>query len=179
MKGCYEYQNKLRTNKLCPFKLIDEIQSKSRGVCNWHKNIEILYIADGEGYIQYDTVDFSVKKGDIIVVNTGSLHCIGSNDTVHYKCIIIDEEFCNGNGIDTKICLFDRKFRDTLTEKLISTASDTINEYNEICSPINIARARCSVLSLLINLFTEHLKTTIGETRMIKPAENYVKTVLS
>ena len=46
-----------------------------------------------------DTISINAKEGDIIFINSGSLHCIQSESSVcEYDCLIADKRFCEGFG---------------------------------------------------------------------------------
>ena len=50
----YEHHLSLKQDKLCPFRF-KRSNNLHDSVCNWHANIEILLVTDGEGYMQYNS----------------------------------------------------------------------------------------------------------------------------
>ena len=103
----YEHHLTLKQDKLCPFRFKSS-RNLRNSVCNWHRNIEILLVTDGEGRIQYSSDDVALTKHDIVVVNTGELHRVYSEKGISFNYVIIDESFCRENGIDTSERCFDR-----------------------------------------------------------------------
>lgn len=73
--------------------------NKNDVLMHWHENIEILYFRDGKAVVDCDTISINAKEGDIIFINSGSLHCIQSESSVcEYDCLIADKRFCEGFG---------------------------------------------------------------------------------
>ncbi|MBR6766117.1 MAG: AraC family ligand binding domain-containing protein, partial [Clostridia bacterium] len=95
LEQLYEHHTSLLKDKLCPFKLNTCNAILKNQISNWHKNIEVLIVVDGEGVAQYGKDEFIIKKDDIIVVNSGILHCFNSNSGISYYCLIIDESFAS------------------------------------------------------------------------------------
>lgn len=177
MNSYYENHLTIKKNKLCPFKL-DAANSTADVPCNWHSNIEILLITDGQGEIQYGKNILPLEKGDTVIVNSGELHRPYSKSGVNYYFIIIDESFCKENGIDTALLRFDERFCDSETERLFLEVVQRYADYSALVSPITTARLRSAVLSLLINICSEHSCTEIGAAEKSTPSEEYVKRVL-
>lgn len=173
----YEHHLSLRQDKLCPFK-IKTSRSVRNSVCNWHRNIEILVVFEGEGHVQYGADDISVSAHDVIVVDSGTLHRPYSEKGIGFHYIIIDESFCAENGIETERRRFERCFKDEVTEKLCLAALDRFNEYKESATQISTARLREAVLSLLINICEQHSAGYLVEIGVAKPSEEYVKKTL-
>ena len=65
----YEHHLTLKQDKLCPFKF-KSLNNFRDTICNWHRNIEIMLVTEGEGRVQYSSEDIALSKGDIVVVNT-------------------------------------------------------------------------------------------------------------
>ena len=77
----------------------DVIRRDMKDFTHWHENIELLYFIEGEGRVVCNFSSYSVKKGDIFVVNSENLHMVESDKIIKYYCIIIDNDFCAFNGI--------------------------------------------------------------------------------
>ena len=177
MEGYYEDHIGIRSDKLCPFKV--GIATSSLGApCNWHKNIEVITLNDGEGEIRYGKELFRLSRGDIVVVNSGALHQLYSDTGMSFYYIIIDEAFARENGIDTSQLRFDEHFCDSETREKISLVVRASREYSIGASALGAARLRSAVLSLLIDITAKH--ATCGEPHgeAIAPAEEYIKTVI-
>lgn len=173
----YEHHLSLRKDKLCPFG-IKTSTNLHNSVCNWHKNIEILLVTAGDGRIQYGAQDLPVEKDDVVIVNSGSLHRVYSEDGISFTYIIIDESFCLENGIETESRSFERIFKSNETKELCLNADRRHTEYKADPSQINTARLRHSVLELLINICSEHSSHSAVSSVTKKTSEEYVKKAL-
>lgn len=178
MNSYYEHHTALKENDLCPFKVT--VEKNARSVhCNWHENIEILFVLDGAGMLQYGKDTLPMEPGDIIVVNSGIMHRPYSDSGVSYCVIIIDERFCRENGLDTSGICFDRRFRDEQTARLLQSMRERSKEHYESCTPLTTAALRCAALNLLVDLAARHCVTNPGPHRQAAPAEIYVKRALT
>jgi AraC-like DNA-binding protein len=173
----YENHVSIKQNKKCPFKF-DEGCDGVREPCNWHKNIEILLVNDGVGYIQYGTSNLPVSAGDVVIVGSEELHRPWSDTCMIYSFVIIDESFCAENGLDTQSLSFDKVLRDTATRELFITLGNTARAYAASPEPLNVARYRAAVLSLLINIISEHSEKKKEQCKRESAGEEYVKRVI-
>ena len=179
MNGYYEHHLKIKQNKLCPFK-VAESQSSSgySATCNWHNNIEIILIKDGSGVIQYGKNTFPLEKDNIIIVNSGELHRPYSRMELSFCFIIIDENFCKENGIDTAALHFTERFQNAETKRLIINAAERMKEYTAIQEPLTIARLRAAMLSLIIDITSHHSVPLDVKKESLSPSEEYVKRAI-
>lgn len=173
----YEHHFELRSDKLCPFKF-KKNEGVYNSVCNWHHNIEILLVTEGEGRIQYGSNDFQIKKHDIIIVNSGVLHRPYSESGVTFCYILLDESFCLENGIEMIGKSFQRCFNSESFEGLFLDAHALYDEYKRNPSPINIARLRLAVLRLVVELCADHTVENAERSQSHRLSEKYVKTAL-
>lgn len=115
---------------------------------NWHRNLEILYFTNGSGKVVCNGITFDMKKGDIFVVNSNSLHRVINNSKTNYFFLKIDADFCIENGILTDEIVFMNCINDVEAVKKIECVIDEIENEKKYQN----AGIRCSVLSLLIYL---------------------------
>jgi len=176
----YEHHISISRDKLCPFKL-SYIENSFDCVCNWHKNIEIIMITAGDGVITYGSRELPFSAGDMIVVNSGVLHRLYSDSGICYYYIIIDESFCKENCIYTDRHQFAPLFRSDRARELLFAAAESIAEYQARSEErgITAAKARLSVLALLVELCESHSTGTASCQGIAKPSEDYVKRVIS
>lgn len=69
---------------------------------HWQDSAELIYIKEGEGFIQVDLETFTASSGDIFIVMPGHLHGIRglSGKTMKYENIIFDLDFIGSSTID-------------------------------------------------------------------------------
>jgi len=121
---------------------------------NWHENIEILYVTEGYGIIQYHEENIEMQAGDIVVVNANVPHTeIASSPFYTSTCLIIDRGFCLANSIDSSELYFTPHIRD----KRISQSMDAIiAEYQNSDKDYQISAIRSLVLQILVTLCREY-----------------------
>lgn len=69
--------------------------------CHWHEKIEFLFFTKGECLVKCNSSEFTVKAGDLVVVNSNEMHqarCI--SETAEYFCIIVDTSLIQSRYID-------------------------------------------------------------------------------
>ena len=177
IKQTYEHHLELRQDKLCPFKF-KECLDVYNTVCNWHHNIEILLVTAGEGRIQYGSLDFEINAHDIIIVNSELLHRVYSESGISFTYVIIDESFCDENGVELNSRTFDRQVKSPKLESLYLNAHKCYDEYKSSYTPISVAKARCSTLSLAIELLENHTVESSPSEHKYSASEQYVKKAL-
>lgn len=81
----------------------DHLQKGDNSISpHWHMNIELLYIQNGILKVTLENEVLYAKRGEIVVINSNSVHSIESEtDEVCYFCLILDYNFCNSLGFDT------------------------------------------------------------------------------
>lgn len=176
----YFYENHDIAKQRLPFiyyKLFTLNKRNSRP--NWHENIELLYCIDGEGYVKNDSEHTVFTAGDIFVVNANALHCIGTDSTVSYRCLIIDDPFFEENGIPVSKIAFQKLIRDSALCSLFDAVDQAIAnaKENHICT---VADIRYAVLGLLRTLcrqysFPKQDTACISGSNHIKKAIRYIK----
>lgn len=89
---------------------------------NWHENVEILSVTGGAGTITSDMEHLAVVAGDTVVINANCLHSFSANkeESLSYRCLIVDRRFCLENHFDTNTIRFDTKFRDGEIDRLFA-----------------------------------------------------------
>lgn len=173
----YEHHLALKQDRLCPFRFKSS-KNLHDSVCNWHTNIEILLVTDGEGHMQYNSDYLPISKHDIIIINSGDLHRIYSDKGISFDYLIIDESFCRENGINTADRFFERLFKCEDTERICHHAYESYKDYKNDGSPINTALLRLSVLELLTVLYCNHSASVASKAAMVRSPQDYVKKVI-
>lgn len=69
---------------------------------HWHKEIEIMYIEKGIGIAKLNKDTLQLKKGDILFINSGTLHHIKSDrkNVLYFKSVVFDLSFLFGTPGD-------------------------------------------------------------------------------
>lgn len=151
---------------------------------NWHENIEILYIENGDGYIYNNGQIIEVSKGDVAVINANHLHSIGVEaEDMRHSYLIIDRSFCIQNGIDTNAVSFDTKIKD---EGLLALLSELERAYSlPEEAPYRTATVRSTVLRILLficekySVRTENVEHTERSLSYVKGAIDYIRASYS
>lgn len=69
---------------------------------HWHMNLELLFVTAGVIEVEIDGEIIFAVRGDVVVINSNSIHSIKSHsDEAFYYCLILDYSFCNKLGFDT------------------------------------------------------------------------------
>ena len=69
---------------------------------HWQDSVEMIYIKQGEGYVQVDFETYDAKAGDIFLILPGHLHGIRQKERLRmeYENIIFDLNFLGSNLFD-------------------------------------------------------------------------------
>lgn len=180
----YFYETHIMKNPLLPFIFHKDTTVYRNNISNWHENIEILVGVSGEGYIQYDTEQFSFSAGEIIVINSDCLHATRSDTQLIYHCLIIDKTFCESNGIATSDICFQKLIRDPKLNKTFQLVVDSFDNYEKNTDPFSVAQVRYRVLGFLCQLCQDHIvepeiSTASISSERVKKAIVYIRQHLS
>ena len=162
------------------------INSHNNFIPHWHENIELLCFCSGSAVVTCDGVPVHANAGDIVVVNSCTLHSIYSTTSCStYYCLIVDKAFCDD---------FDLRVGETLMQELVSDAvcyeqfERIVLEFTER-KPHYKTAIKAEILVLLTRLFriadnTSSHTLVHGNPRleMVKEAityihQNYKKTL--
>ena len=142
-------------------------------ISNWHENIEILYVTDGEGFIVTDNQKIPAQAGDIFVINSYISHKGISNKVLKYFCLIIDCNFCSFNGFDTNNILYQNKINDQKAQQCI----EAIMQELETNTPYKEGAVKTYVLNLLLYITKNYCLSFDNSPRHTKNADN-IKTAI-
>ena len=177
MDGYYEHHIAIKQDKLCPFS-IRKLYNMKNARCNWHDNLELLLVIEGDGLIQYGKKTIKLFAGDIIIVNSGVMHGLYSKRGLGCYLIIIDENFCRENGINTASLYFKEQVRDRETEKLFLTVAKIADEFKTSSELLCVARLRAAILNLLVDISSKYAEYKSHEVEEHTRSEEYVKAVI-
>ena len=148
---------------------------------NWHEEIEILTVFNGNGTLHCDNEDFPMTSGDVMIINSESLHSITSDSEVNYYCMIITRDFCSNAGVDTSKLRFKTLIRDTELHSQLTAAAGFIKRFNSEGSNHLAISAKARLLDALALLSKDYtidpsqIKNTHSEAdERIKKAIVYI-----
>ncbi len=172
----YEHHIDIRKNKICPFK-VDFLKDYRPLTCNWHENIEVMLITEGEGVIFYGNKEKSFKKGDIVIINSGVIHRTYCEKGFESYFIIIDEGFCLENGLSAVGRVFTPIFRSDNTKRLFEAVVKE-EKADRKATPVGGAKMRLAILDLLIDICENHSEMRGQKEKHERASEQYVKKVM-
>ena len=148
------FESHLQERKILPFLIRQNMHYKAGKSCtfNLHKNIELLHFKAGSGSVLCGENTYDVKPGDVVVVNSYLAHRVDAREDITYDCLIIYDDFCEENGIDTALTEFTPK----LTDDRVAALYQAVMDAYSCQDPLWQARVRCCALQLLILLCAEH-----------------------
>lgn len=138
----------------------DMCASHTFDTANWHENIEIIHVVEGDGTVTSDTQHLEVSPGDTVVINTNCLHAFAARGkSFSYHCLIVDRAFCQANYFDTSEIRFDTCFRDEEVKRLFQRL---LSEYSlPESTPYRTQGIRATVLEIMTRLCREHSSKTL------------------
>ena len=89
----------------------DEVRTGSFCPTNWHENIEVLLVTEGEGTVMCEDEQTTVCAGDLCVIDSDLIHRVESRDFIRYFCLIVDNAFCRDCGLHPEQYRFMRRIR--------------------------------------------------------------------
>ena len=148
------FESHIQERKVLPFLIRQNMHYKAGKSCtsNLHKNIELLHFTGGSGSVLCGENTYDVKPGDLVVVNSYLAHRVDAREDIEYDCLIIYDDFCTENGIDTAMTQFDAKLTDPKVSAMYQAVMDAYSNQDVLWQ----ARVRCSALQLLIYLCADY-----------------------
>ena len=177
----YRYETHKMPDPLLPFIYHPRFEMRHRDKYpNWHENIELLQATEGAGYIRCGTECFPFSEGDLFIVNADTLHSIGTDSHLVYRCLIVDNSFFISNGIPVASLHFQNSIRDDRLYSLFSTIAQAYAEYDSTDFRTVLA-IRAGVLQLLQELCRSYITMDVAQpsNEHIKKAIVYIRNHLS
>ncbi len=129
---------------------------RRHGLTNWHENVEFLYCVEGRGVVRCGQQVHPFLPGDLFVVNADMPHCVGCDDSVVYRCLIVDNSFFLQNGLPIRELYFRSLVRDESAARLFEAVSEAY-ERRDAGQKLAAAEIRGAVLALLLHLCRGYL----------------------
>ncbi len=147
------------------------------GSSNWHENIEIIYIVEGDGVVSNNGHLISVSEGDIVVINSNHLHSLAAGEaTLLHRYLIVDRSFCLANGIDTNTVAFDTQIEDGRMRELMEQLY--VEYHSAEDTPYRTLTVRSLVLQIMVRLCTAY-GTPAREAERPERSVSYVKQAIA
>ena len=146
----------------------------THGGGNWHENIEILCFTEGVGSVLIDGTTLAVSAGDVVVVNTNSIHDIVASPFLRFYCLIVDRAFCLSNGVDTNCIQFFPLVHDEGLSTLVTQFADVFAQND---SSHRILKLRAILLSILSALCENHSRSAEkphGDSRLLASIKSVI-----
>ena len=148
------FESHIQERKVLPVLIRQSMRYKAGKSCtfNLHKNIELLHFTSGSGSVLCGENTYEVTTGDLVIVNSYLAHRVDAKEDIAYDCLIVYDDFCEENGIDTALTEFSPKLTDPRASALYRNVMEQYSQPGQLWK----ARVRCSVLQLLIFLCANH-----------------------
>lgn len=175
-----QYETHRMPDPLLPFIFHRRFSFTGRhGLVNWHENVELLFCTEGRGEVRCGQEVQPFLPGDLFVVNADLPHCVGSNGTVAYRCLIVDNGFFLQNGLPVGEMYFRSHIRQPEAAELFEAVTAAYAR-QEAGAPLAAAEIRSAVLRLLLYLCTRHRSARPGEAAFsgsgpVKKAVDYLR----
>lgn len=128
------------------------MDSNPQVVPHWHEGVEVLYCLSGSMEVTCNQNKWVMRQDDMIVINSNTLHVVGSAGSARYHCLIADADFLLKNGIAIESILFEEFFKGRDYCPLISSIETEIREKDSLYK----TRIRGYLLELFVRLYREH-----------------------
>lgn len=147
---------------------------------NWHGNLELLCCISGAGEVKLNSSSYPISSGDIVVINPDVLHASCSEEQVVYHCLIIDDSFCQSNGLEVGQLQFEQLFRDEAMARSFERLAVFYSKLNEDRKLETILQIRHEVLGILCDLYSHHRslqmpKENFRAAQRVKSVVNYIR----
>lgn len=121
-------------------------------VPHWHGGVEILYCLEGSMEVTCNQNKWLMQQDDMVVVNSNTLHVVGSAGISLYHCLIVDADFLLKNGFPVETMLLEDFFAGKDFFPLFHCIDTEIKEKAQLYK----SRVRGYLLELFVRLYREH-----------------------
>lgn len=149
-----------RATEEFPF-IVKQHKNHSKSMSGIHENLELLLFLEGTGFVLYDGARYSVGKGDIVIVNSYTVHQVVSEEELPVFCLIIDRKFCRYGGIDPLTLQFQHIIRGD--SRVYALFQQMMAAYEKREEAFGNPAFKCAVLELLVYLCRHYSSPRQGE----------------
>ena len=145
-------------------------------VCpHWHENLEILNVIEGKGKILLDGEELIAKTGDIVIINSNTVHNVFStNSPFIYYCLIINIDTLSQFGIE----LDNLKLKNHISDEKISSLFAQIDVLMKNTPPLYKPEVFANALKIVSTLTRNYILTNALETNKSNSKNNIVKNAI-
>lgn len=143
---------------------------------NWHENIELLQAIDGSGYAICGARQLPLNPDTLVIVNADTLHNIGTNSHLVYRCFIIDNSFFLSNGVPIGSLYFQELVTDPEIRRLFDAVALAYEQFSteDYRSVLTIRTAALQLVQALCRDCTAH-RPEQPDNESIKQAVTYLR----
>ncbi len=132
---------------------------------NWHENLEIQLVTEGEGKVLLNGEAYPIKKGTIVVVNSNVIHYTCTDSALTYTVLILGTDWCKQMGINYDALQFSPILKSEKLQKLILELA----EMRAACADaLFVAKSNQLLLQIMIELAENHAapaRATVAENK--------------
>lgn len=139
---------------------------------NWHSNLELIYCAEGTVKTFSDEREYTLSKGELLVVNPDSFHGTFEYDNCVYYVLMVDPDFSHSNGIFPEDSRLTEYISDKQTAKFFENIITSFDDKSSFRVPI----IRQAVLNMLIHLYSNYSQGKAPKSYVL--GKNRVKDVI-
>ena len=167
------YEHIFHTDKDFPVIFhLDTLAKDDFFISHWSKNIELLYVTEGEIIATIDEERICASVGDIVIINSDMVHHVASvTECSSYYCLIIDKALCIESKLYSEEFLLQSLVTDSYTaevfEKIISEYSRSEKYYK--------TAIKAYTMLLLTHLYRSF--STQGKELKVKTHTTHIDTV--
>ena len=148
-------------------------------ITHWHDSPELLYFYSGSGVITLNTEQIRAQIGDVVVINSGTLHTVRSlTPSCSYYCLIAGSSYCEELGFEVEDILL----RNVVHDPEVSSCFERIVWETQQQAPYYKAAVRAAVTELFLLLFRGYVAGRVtppqkerGKTEMVRQAISYLR----
>ena len=126
---------------------------------HWHKNLELVYVLEGEIVIEHNLVSACIKKDNLYIINSNVIHSIESvsSKAIFYR-LLIDTEFSQLKGFNLTSTIFESNSNSI---SIIGLYMDLIHQEqkNEFFGFDESIQSLCNLI--LIDLYRNHAQSSL------------------
>ncbi len=79
---------------------------------NWHQNLELQFFTSGKGFVLIDGEKYAIAQYDIAIIPPNAIHYTGTQSTLTYSALIVDNLFFSHMGVDFEAHQFETIIKD-------------------------------------------------------------------